>query len=129
MSLRQDQLAAALRKNVGVAKASMGAATRQIPARPLRIDDLPRQVGMSTSTFHNHFRAVTPLSPLQYQKQLRLREVRRLMLAEQIDAATAAFNVGYESPSPFSREYSRFFGAPTLRDVANLCLMASGDVA
>ncbi|MEN6333893.1 MAG: AraC family transcriptional regulator [Phycisphaerales bacterium] len=89
-------------------------------ARPLRIDELAGQVHMSTSTFHHHFRAVTAMSPLQYQKWLRLNEARRLMLSENRDAATAAFQVGYESPSQFSREYGRLFGAPPLRDVASL---------
>jgi AraC-like DNA-binding protein len=87
---------------------------------PLRIDDLATQVNMSTSTFHHHFRTLTAMSPLQYQKTLRLNEARRLMLAERVDAATAAFQVGYESPSQFSREYSRHFGAPPLRDITNL---------
>ncbi len=82
---------------------------------------------MSTSTFHHHFRAMTALSPLQYQKQLRLQEARRLMLAERLDAATAAFQVGYESPSQFSREYGRLFGAPPLRDVTNLRQQAAGE--
>jgi len=89
-------------------------------AEPLRIDDLAGKASMSTSTFHHHFRSMTALSPLQYQKQLRLQEARRLMLTDRLDAATAAFQVGYESPSQFSREYSRQFGAPPLRDVANL---------
>jgi AraC-like DNA-binding protein len=93
--------------------------------QPLRIDDLARQAGMSASTFHHHFRSVTALSPLQYLKQLRLREARRLMLAEHCDAATAAFQVGYESPSQFSREYSRLFGAPPLRDISTLRQMTS----
>ncbi len=87
---------------------------------PLRIDSLATQAGMSVSTFHHHFRAMTALSPLQYQKQLRLQEARRLMLAERLDAATAGFQVGYESPSQFSREYSRQFGAPPLRDITQL---------
>jgi AraC-like DNA-binding protein len=87
---------------------------------PLRIDDLAKQVNMSTSTFHHHFRALTAMSPLQYQKWLRLNEARRLMLAERLDATTAAFNVGYESPSQFSREYGRLFGAPPMRDIMNL---------
>lgn len=87
---------------------------------PLRIDDLAAQVHMSTSTFHHHFRALTAMSPLQYQKWLRLNEARRLMLTERLDAATAAFQVGYESPSQFSREYSRVFGAPPLRDITYL---------
>jgi len=88
--------------------------------RPLRIDDLATHVNMSTSTFHHHFRALTAMSPLQYQKWLRLNEARRLMLADRLDATTVAFQVGYESPSQFSREYSRLFGAPPLRDVAHL---------
>jgi AraC-like DNA-binding protein len=87
---------------------------------PLRIDDLASKAGMSTSTFHSHFRNMTALSPLQYQKNLRLQEARRLMLVEHQDAANAAFKVGYESPSQFSREYSRLFGAPPLRDITNL---------
>jgi AraC-like DNA-binding protein len=86
----------------------------------LSIDDLAAQVRMSSSTFHHHFRSMTALSPLQFQKQLRLQEARRLMLAERMDAATAAFQVGYESPSQFSREYNRLFGAPPLRDITNL---------
>lgn len=88
--------------------------------RPLRVDELAEQSNMSASTFHHHFRAMTALSPLQYQKNLRLQEARRLMLMERMDAASAAFEVGYESPSQFSREYSRFFGAPPLRDINNL---------
>jgi len=94
---------------------------------PLRIDDLATQVNMSTSTFHHHFRAVTAMSPLQYQKWLRLTEARRLMLTENQDATTAAFQVGYESPSQFSREYSRLFGAPPLRDITNLQQMANSE--
>jgi AraC-like DNA-binding protein len=92
--------------------------------RSLRIDDLATHVNMSPSTLHHHFRTVTAMSPLQYQKWLRLNEARRLMLTEDSDAATAAFNVGYESPSQFSREYARLFGAPPLRDITNLRQMA-----
>ena len=88
--------------------------------RPLRIDHLATQVNMSTSTFHHHFRALTAMSPLQYQKWLRLNEARRLMLIENQVATTVAFQVGYESPSQFSREYNRLYGAPPLRDVASL---------
>ena len=87
---------------------------------PVRIEDLATQVNMSTSTFHHHFRALTAMSPLQYQKCLRLNEARRLMLSERLDATSAAFQVGYQSPSQFSREYSRSFGAPPLRDITNL---------
>jgi AraC-like DNA-binding protein len=89
-------------------------------ADPLRIESLARRVGMSPSAFHLHFKGLTALSPLQYQKRLRLQEARRLMLGEGLDAAEAAFRVGYESPSQFSREYRRTFGAPPRRDVAAL---------
>jgi AraC-like DNA-binding protein len=95
--------------------------------RPLRIDDLATQVHMSTSTFHHHFRALTAMSPLQYQKRLRLDEARRLMLTERLDATTAAFQVGYESPSQFSREYGRLFGSPPLRDITSLRQLAPGE--
>jgi len=98
-------------------------------SEPLRIDDLANKARMSTSTFHHHFRSMTALSPLQYQKQLRLQEARRLMLAERLDAATAAFRVGYESPSQFSREYNRLFGAPPLRDINSLRQLAVGEMA
>ena len=89
-------------------------------ADPLRVESLARQVGMSPSAFHLHFKGVTAMSPLQYQKRLRLQEARRLMLGEGLDAAEAAFRVGYESPSQFSREYRRMFGAPPRQDVAAL---------
>lgn len=89
-------------------------------AEELRVDQLAALVQMSSSTFHHHFRALTAMSPLQFQKNLRLHEARRLMLAEQMDASTAAFRVGYESPSQFGREYHRLFGAPPLRDIASL---------
>ena len=88
--------------------------------QPLRIEDLAREVNLSPSTLHHRFKAVTALSPLQYQKQLRLQEARRLMLCEGLEAASASYRVGYESPSQFSREYSRLFGAPPLRDLARL---------
>ena len=89
-------------------------------ARPFRISDLASQVNMSKSTFHHHFRALTAMSPLQYQKRLRLNEARRLVLTERLDAATAALQVGYESASQFSREYTRQFGMPPARDAARL---------
>ena len=85
---------------------------------PLHVEELASRTGMSTSTFHHHFRTMTASSPLQYQKRLRLQEARRLMLMERIDAASAAFHVGYESPSQFSREYSRLFGAPPVKDIS-----------
>jgi AraC-like DNA-binding protein len=88
--------------------------------QPLRVDQLAEMANMGTSTFHHHFRSMTALSPLQYQKQLRLQEARRLMLTEHMDAANAAFQVGYESPSQFSREYSRLYGAPPVRDIITL---------
>jgi len=93
--------------------------------KPLRIEDLANKAGLSTSAFHNHFRATTAMSPLQFQKRMRLNEARRLMLTEHMDASTAAFEVGYESPSQFSREYSRLFGAPPLRDITNLRKMVN----
>jgi AraC-like DNA-binding protein len=95
--------------------------------QPLSIDDLATQASMSNSTFHHHFRSMTALSPLQFQKRLRLQEARRLMLTEHMDAATAAFQVGYESPSQFSREYNRLFGAPPLRDITNLRQLVAGE--
>lgn len=88
--------------------------------KPLRVEDLAEQVSMSAASFHRHFRKVTSMSPLQYQKQLRLLEARRLMLVEHTDATSAAYQVGYESPSQFSREYSRMFGAPPIKDIERL---------
>lgn len=88
--------------------------------QPIRIEDLAKQVSMSTSSFHQHFKQVTSMSPLQYQKQLRLLKARRLMLAESADAMSAAYQVGYESSSQFSREYARMFGAPPIRDIERL---------
>jgi AraC-like DNA-binding protein len=92
---------------------------------PLRIDDLARQVNMSTSTFHHHFRALTAMSRLHYQKRLPLNEGRRLMLVQPLDQTTVAFQVGYESTSQFNREYSRLFGSPPLRDIKNLRQMSA----
>lgn len=89
-------------------------------ATPIRIEDLAKQANMSVSTFHHHFKSLTAMTPLQYQKKLRLNEARRLMLADLTDAATAAFQVGYESPSQFNREYSRLFGDSPLRDIKKL---------
>ncbi|TCK04251.1 AraC family transcriptional regulator [Marinobacterium mangrovicola] len=88
--------------------------------QPLRIDDLAAHVQMSSSSLHHYFRQLTAKSPLQYQKWLRLNEARRLMISDGLDAAGAAFQVGYESPSQFSREYSRLFGAPPRRDIEGL---------
>jgi transcriptional regulator GlxA family with amidase domain len=116
--LRLRQIAAAGSQSQQIAKLIEWLKHNYI--EPLRIDDLASKAGMSTSTFQSHFRTMTALSPLQYQKNLRLQEARRLMLVEYQDAANAAFKVGYESPSQFSREYSRLFGAPPLRDITNL---------
>jgi AraC-like DNA-binding protein len=88
--------------------------------KPLRVEDLAEQVNMSAASFHRHFKSVTSMSPLQYQKQLRLITARQMMLAEAIDAAQAAYRVGYESTSQFSREYSRMFGAPPIQDIERL---------
>lgn len=87
---------------------------------PFSIETLASEARMSASALHHHFKSVTAMSPLQYQKQLRLQEARRLILLQGSDAATAGHQVGYESPSQFSREYSRLFGAPPLRDAARL---------
>lgn len=88
--------------------------------RPLRIDSLAREFGMSVSGFHHHFKAVTAMTPLQFQKQLRLQEARRLMLGEDVDAASAGYRVGYEDAAHFNREYKRLFGMPPMRDVGRL---------
>ncbi|WP_281915197.1 AraC family transcriptional regulator [Caldimonas thermodepolymerans] len=87
---------------------------------PLRIEDMARSVHMSISSLHHQFKAVTAMSPLQYQKRLRLQAARRMMLAEGVSAATAAHRVGYESPSQFSREYVRLFGRPPAHDIRYL---------
>jgi AraC-like DNA-binding protein len=88
--------------------------------QPLRIGEIAQELGMSVSSFHQHFKAVTALSPLQFQKQLRLQEARRLMLSKQLDAASAGYQVGYDDASHFNREYKRLFGLPPLRDVERL---------
>lgn len=87
---------------------------------PFSGPELARLAGMSVSSFHDHFRRATAMTPLQYQKQLRLQEARRLMMADRIAAAEAADRVGYESPTQFSREYRRLFGAPPHRDAIQL---------
>ena len=88
--------------------------------QPLRIENLARELGMSVSGFHQHFKAVTAMSPLQFQKQLRLQEARRLMLGQNLDASSTAYRVGYDDASHFNREYKRLFGAPPMRDVERL---------
>lgn len=89
-------------------------------AKPMRVEDLAGMASMGVSTLHHHFRELTSMSPLQYQKQLRLQAARSLMLLNGLDVASAAFEVGYESATQFNREYSRFFGQPPMRDIRNL---------
>ena len=89
-------------------------------AKTLRVEELAQIAGMGVSTLHHHFRALTALSPLQYQKQIRLQAARGRMLVDGLDAASAAFDVGYESATQFNREYSRFFGQPPMRDIRTL---------
>ncbi|SFX51688.1 Helix-turn-helix domain-containing protein [Thermoactinomyces sp. DSM 45891] len=86
-------------------------------ALPLPIDELAKEARMSASSLYHYFKEVTGMSPNQYQKQIRLQEARRLLLTESIEAADAAFQVGYESPSHFSREYTRMFGLPPIKDI------------
>jgi AraC-like DNA-binding protein len=93
---------------------------RQDFNQPLRIESLAQELGMSVSVFHHHFKAVTTLSPLQFQKRLRLLEARRLMLGEDLVAASAAYRVGYRDASHFNREYKSLFGVPPMRDVQRL---------
>jgi AraC-like DNA-binding protein len=94
-------------------------------ARTVRIEELAEAAQMSPSSFHQHFKALTSMTPLQYQKQLRLVEARRLMTDDAANVETAAYQVGYESASQFSREYSRMFGTPPKRDVAALKVVGS----
>jgi AraC-like DNA-binding protein len=93
---------------------------RQGYDKPLRIEGVARELGMSASGFHAHFKAVTAMSPLQFQKHLRLQEARRLMLSQNLDAGEAGYRVGYEDQSHFSRDYKRHFGEPPMRDVERL---------
>ena len=88
--------------------------------QPLRIESIARELGMSVSGFHHHFKAVTAMSPLQFQKRLRLQEARRLMLGEGLDAASAAYRVGYHDAAYFNREYKSLFGLPPMRDMGRL---------
>lgn len=88
--------------------------------QPLRIEHIAQDLGMSVSAFHHQFKAVTALSPLQFQKRLRLQEARRLMLGENLDAASAGYRVGYDDASHFNREYKSLFGLPPMRDVERL---------
>ena len=88
--------------------------------QPLRIEEIARELGMSLSSFNHHFRSLTAMSPLQFQKQLRLQEARRLMLSNGLDAKRAGYCVGYNDASHFNREYKRLFGQPPLRDMERL---------
>jgi AraC-like DNA-binding protein len=122
-----------LRSPIGVRIAQMGFAESSVNrvakaiswlrsnfSQPMKVEDLAELVHMSVSSFHEHFKSVTSMSPLHYQKVLRLQEARRLMLSTVMDAGTASQHVGYLSPSQFSREYSRFFGSAPTKDVARL---------
>jgi AraC-like DNA-binding protein len=122
-----------LRSPIGVRVAQMGFAESSVHrhakaiswlrdnfSQPMKVEDLAGLVHMSVSSFHEHFRSVTSMSPLQYQKVLRLREARRLMLSTMMDAGSASQRVGYLSASRFSREYSRFFGSAPIKDIARL---------
>lgn len=101
------------------------AGLRQDFAQPLQVEQIAGDLGMSVSGFYHHFKAVTAMSPLQFQKRLRLQEARRLMLSEDLDASTAAYRVGYNDASHFNREYKSLFGAPPMRDVQRLRESAS----
>lgn len=122
-----------LRSPIGIRVAQMGFAESSVQrvakaiswlrenySQPMKVEELAEMVHMSVSSFHEHFKAVASMSPLQYQKVLRLQEARRLMLSSMVDAGTASQRVGYLSPSQFSREYSRFFGSAPTRDIARL---------
>jgi len=120
-------------RQIGLADSRLSQVSRAIRwirahyAETLRIEDLAQVAGMSASSFHRHFRAVTAMSPLQYQKQIRLQEARARLLADSEDVAAVGFAVGYDSPSQFSREYSRLFGASPGRDVARLRTISAAE--
>lgn len=113
-------------RQIGLAESRLSQVNRAIQwltanlAEPMQVEDLARLAGMSPASFHRHFKAVTAMSPLQYQKQLRLQAARTLLLSQPGDVAGAGFSVGYDSASQFSREYARLFGAPPGRDAARL---------
>jgi len=116
----------AMVRQIGLADSRLSQVSRAIRwirvhhAEPIRIEALAEMAAMSASSLHRHFRAVTTMSPLQYQKLIRLQEARSRLLAASQDIAAVGLSVGYDSPSQFSREYSRLFGAPPGRDVARL---------
>jgi transcriptional regulator GlxA family with amidase domain len=122
-----------LRSPIGIRVAQMGFAESSVHrvakaiswlrenfSQPMKVEDLAELANMSVSSFHEHFKSVTSMSPLHYQKVLRLQEARRLMLSTMVDASAASQRVGYLSASQFSREYSRFFGTAPTRDIARL---------
>jgi AraC-like DNA-binding protein len=124
---------AAMVRQIGLADSRLSQISRAIRwirvhhAEAFRIEELAEMAAMSASSFHRHFRAVTTMSPLQYQKLIRLQAARARLLAESEDIAAVGFSVGYDSPSQFSREYSRLFGAPPGRDVARLRTVTMAD--
>jgi len=111
---------------IGLAESSVHGVAKAVSwlranfSQPMKVEELARLAHMSVSSFHQHFKAVTSMSPLQYQKALRLQEARRLMLSTMVDAGTASWRVGYQSASQFSREYGRFFGCAPTKDIARL---------
>ena len=111
----------------GVAKAV--AWLRANFSQAMKVDELAKLAHMSVSSFHQHFKAVTSMSPLQFQKAFRLQEARRLMLSTMVDAGTASWRVGYQSASQFSREYGRFFGSAPTKDIARLREHSAPDLA
>ncbi len=118
VGVRVAQIGLAESSSHGIAKAL--AWLRSNFSQPMKIEELADRAHMSVRSFHQHFKAITSMSPLQYQKVLRLQEARRLMLATMVDAGTASWRVGYQSPSQFSREYGRFFGNAPTKDIAHL---------
>ena len=125
----------AMVRQIGLADSRLSQISRAIRwirvhhAKPFRVEELAEMAAMSASSFHRHFRAVTTMSPLQYQKLIRLQEARARLMVESDDVAAIGFSVGYDSPSQFSREYSRLFGAPPGRDVARLRTVSTADQA
>jgi AraC-like DNA-binding protein len=111
---------------IGLAESSVHGVAKAVSwlranfSRPAKVEELAKLAHMSVSSFHQHFKAVTSMSPLQFQKTLRLQEARRLMLSTMVDAGTASWRVGYQSASQFSREYGRFFGCAPTKDIARL---------
>lgn len=111
---------------IGLAESSVNGIAKAVSwlrenfSQPIKVEDLAELAHMSVSSFHQHFKAITAMTPLQFQKALRLQEARRLMFSTMTDASTASWKVGYQSASQFSREYSRFFGDSPTRDIAKL---------